>query len=114
MWASLVFYWEHFWKALYLAVTVYFTQPYSWLEIAGWVWMNYSMGSALSKAERQRNGWQDPNLIYSPVLDDYVPLSRYEEAQNPGEWRHSYEDIPPEKRTWFHKAMIWLGLDPSK
>ena len=114
MWASLVFYWEYFWKALYLAVTVYFTQPYSWLEIGGWVWMNYSMGSALSKADRQRNGCQDPNLIYSPVLDDYVPLSRYEEAQNPGEWRHSYEDIPEEKRNWFHKAMIWLGLDPSK
>lgn len=63
MWASVVFYWEYFWTALYLTVTVYFGQLYTWVEIAYWVVLNCYSARALLKADRQRNGWDDPGLM---------------------------------------------------
>jgi len=112
MWASMVFYWEYFWACLWEAIKVYFGSLINWLNIATFLGGNIYGAMTMAKNVRKYRGWEDPNLIYSPKLDDYVQLERFNRIE--GEWRHSYEDIPEEERTWFHRAMIWLGLDPSK
>jgi hypothetical protein len=76
--------------------------------------MNCYGAYLIHRALRGIAGNDDPNLIYSPTLDDYVSFNRFRDIEDAGEWKHAYEQILPEERTWFQRAMIWLGLDISK
>ncbi|MEY2946484.1 MAG: hypothetical protein RL243_1268 [Actinomycetota bacterium] len=114
MFALMVFYWNYFWYAFSVAFTTYVTSLSTWIDNATWFIMNCYGAYLIHRALRGIAGNDDPNLIYSPTLDDYVSFNRFRDVEDAGEWKHAYEQIPPEERTWFQRAMIWLGLDISK
>jgi hypothetical protein len=112
MWAYIDWYWNYFWLCLWVVLKVYFGTWSTWFNIATFIGGNIYAAKVIAKTERKHRGWEDPNLIYSPKLDDYVSIERFNRVE--GEWHSSIEDIPENERTWFQKAMLWLGLEPGK
>jgi hypothetical protein len=111
MWAYFDACVNYYWVHLLRAFGMYFTDLRYWLNALTFLYLSAYGQHWIAKQERRQRGADDPNLIYSPRLDDYVSIERFNRAE--GEWRSSIEDIPENERTWLQKAMLWLGLEPG-
>lgn len=108
MLALAAFYWDYFWQQLAATTVHFFLNWDSWWSIVSWLGLNVWVSWQASATRQKVEGPEDPNLIYSPSLDRYVPIEMYlaeeDRVKNP------LEDISVGERTWFQRTLIWLGI----